>query len=253
VRHPSCTTSVQPDGTGLELTDVCYKNELILQRAEVPVLNVKYDTICGPYRDVLYSEDCFKATGTDVAPGIRVTSGGRRPSTLCESSPPSDVGNFNGVAIHDQGDALWLVTETNAGWYRYIMEYRLHLDGTIEPIFGFGATANGCTCNVHTHHAYWRFEWAIGGVSGDPGTGWNTSGRVNPSTGLYAPVSAEGKFIRPRVGGERDLWRIRSPQTGTEYIVRPNPFDGSALNDAYAKGDYWALAWHAFEINDPNQ
>src|SRR5262245_13291402 len=136
VRHPACTTTVQPDGTGLELTDVYFKNELILQRAEVPVLNVKYESTCGPFRDILYFEDCFKATGTDVAPGIRVTTGGTPPSTICESSPPSDDGNFKGVAIHDQGEALWILTETNAGWYRYVMEYRLHLDGTIEPIFG---------------------------------------------------------------------------------------------------------------------
>jgi len=255
VRHPDCTTSVQPDGTGLELTNVFYKNELILQRAEVPVLNVKYDgsSGCGPYRDILYYEDCFKATGTDVSPGIRVTSGGTPPSTICEGTLPTDDGNFKGVAIHDQGDALWIVTETSAGWYRYIIEYRLHLDGTIEPIFGFAATANPCTCNVHTHHAYWRFEWAIGGAPGDPGTGWNTIQRLNPQVpGQYDPISLEGKFIRPRIGGDKDLWRIRNPQTGTEYIVRPNAGDGSATGDAYAKGDYWALAWHAFEIDDPN-
>src|SRR5262249_61685456 len=113
------------------------------------------------------------------------------PSTLCERRRPGGGGSSNGVAIRDQGDALWLVTETNAGWYRYIMESRLHLDGAIEPIFGFGATANGCTCNVHTHHAYWRFEWAIGGVSAQPGTGWNTMHGVHTSRDLTRPCFAD--------------------------------------------------------------
>ncbi len=40
IRHPSCTSSVQGDGTGLELADVYYRGRLILKRAEVPVLNV---------------------------------------------------------------------------------------------------------------------------------------------------------------------------------------------------------------------
>lgn len=52
IRHPSCTTSVQGQGTGLEITDVYYRGRLILKRAEVPVLNVLYaGNTCGPYRD----------------------------------------------------------------------------------------------------------------------------------------------------------------------------------------------------------
>ena len=171
VRHPLCTDSTQSSGTGLELTKVYYRDVLILQRAEMPVLNVKYaGDACGPYRDWLDSEDCFSATGTDVpsaGSGFRVATAA--PSTLCESG--SDAGNFRGVAMFDQGNALWLMTETNAGWYRYVMEWRLYLDGTIEPIFGFGATTNSCTCSEHYHHAYWRFEWAPSGISGNTSTG----------------------------------------------------------------------------------
>jgi len=68
----------------------------------VPVLNVLYDgNTCGPYRDWLYSEDCFQATGTDVpssGSGVRVASSA--PATFCESSV--DAGNFKGIAIYDQ-------------------------------------------------------------------------------------------------------------------------------------------------------
>lgn len=260
VRHPSCTTSVQSQGTGLELTDVYYRGRLILKRAEVPVLNVKYsgDT-CGPYRDWLYSEDCFQANGTDVpaaGSGIRVANA--PPSTLCESGTPgSDAGNFKGVAIYDQGDALWIVTETNAGWYRYVMEWRLHLDGKIEPIFGFGATSNSCTCNAHVHHVYWRLEWAVDAVSDgttdDPATGIVTLERRRTGTqDDYDPIASENTFLRPATGGDLDTWRIKNPLTGNGYILQPGLLDGNANGDAYGKWDLAALALNTGQIDDPN-
>ena len=260
IRHPSCTTSVQGQGTGLELTDVYYRGRLILKRAEVPVLNVLYSgNTCGPYRDWLYSEDCFQADGTDVpsaGSGVRIANA--PPSTLCESGTPgTDAGNFEGVAIYDQGDSLWLMTETNAGWYRYVMEWRLHLDGTIEPIFGFGATTNSCTCNLHFHHAYWRLEWAIDAVSDgttdDPATGIATLEHRRAGTqDDYDPIATEGTFVRPVVGGEKDYWRIKNPATGNGYVIEPGPFDGNASGDAYGKWDLAALALNSGQIDDPN-
>ena len=255
VRHPDCTQSVQDQGTGLELTDVYYKGRLILKRAEVPVLNVKYDAdLCGPYRDWLDAEDCFWAPGTDVpsqGSGIRVTSA--TPSTLCETNV--DDGNFRGVAISDQGTSLWLMTESNAGWYRYVMEWRLHLDGTIEPIFGFGATLNSCTCNEHYHHAYWRFEWAvdavISGGTDNPATGICTLERRRPGQAIYDPITTEGTFLRSPTGWDTDYFRVKNPQTGNGYLIQPGHFDGHATNDTYAKFDFAALALNSGQINDP--
>lgn len=251
VRHPSCTRSIQEDGTGLELTEVYYRDRLVLARAEMPVLNVLYRSgACGPYRDWLWSEDCFQATGTDVAPGIRVTTGGSAPATLCETE--SDSGNFRGVAIHDEGDSLWLMTETNAGWYRYVMEWRLHLDGTIEPIIGFGATVDSCVCLVHDHHAYWRFEFALDGTTADATTGIATLERRRAGTqDQWDPVMAEGRFYRP-TDVQNDWWRIRNPQTGTTLILKPGAHDGDVGGDPYAKGDTWALAYNTGQIDDPN-
>ena len=260
IRHPSCTTSVQGQGTGLEMTDVYYRGRLILKRAEVPVLNVLYSgNTCGPYRDWLYSEDCFQANGTDVpsaGSGVRIANA--PPSTLCESGiPGSDAGNFKGVAIFDQGDALWIMTETNAGWYRYVMEWRLHLDGTIEPIFGFGATTNSCTCNAHFHHAYWRMEWAIDAVSDgttdDPATGIATLERRRAGTqDDYDTIATEGTYLRPALDGDKDYWRIKNPVTGDGYILQPGPLDGNANGDSYGKWDFAALALNSGQIDDPN-
>jgi hypothetical protein len=257
VRHPLCTDSVEPDGTGLELTDVYYQGRLILKRAEMPVLNVLYaGDNCGPFRDYLNSEDCFQASGTDspsAGSGIRVASS--TPSTFCENG--SDAGNFRGVAIFDHGDALWLMSETKAGWYRYIMEWRLHLDGTIEPIIGFGAVSNGCTCYQHNHHAYWRFEWAIDAVSNgssdDPATGINTlERRRTGTTSIYDPITTEGTFVRPVSGGDQDFFRIKNAATGNGYVVEPGLLDGNATGDSYGKWDFAGLALNADEIDDNN-
>jgi subtilisin-like proprotein convertase family protein len=260
VRHPSCTSSVQTDGTGLELTNAYFKGRLILKRAEVPVLNVLYaGNTCGPYRDWLFSEDCFQANGTDVpASGSGVRIADAPPSTLCESGlPGSDAGNFKGVAIYDEGDALWIMTETNAGWYRYIMEWRLHLDGTMEPIFGFGATLNSCTCNAHAHHAYWRMEWAVDAVSDgttdDPATGICTlERRRDGSVDDYDPIATEGTFVRPATNSEDDYWRISNPLTGNGYVLQPSALDGNAVNDPYGKWDLAGLALNSSQIDDPN-
>ena len=255
VRHPACTNSVQPDGTGLELTDVYYQGRLILKRAEMPVLNIQYVAdSCGEFRDYLDTEDCFQATGTDVpsaGSGIRVASS--TPSTFCETGV--DAGNFRGVAIFDQGDALWILSESKAGWYRYVMEWRLHLDGTIEPIIGFGAVSNGCTCYQHDHHAYWRLEWAIDAVSNgttdDPATGINTLERRHTgSTTVYDPIGTEGTFVRPVSGWDQDFFRIKNAATGNGYVVQPGSVDGTANGDPYGKWDFAALALNAGQIND---
>ena len=253
VRHPTCTDSVQSSGTGLELTKVYYRDVLILERAEMPVLNVKYaNDTCGPYRDWLDSEDCFTAVGTDVpsaGSGFRVASA--PPSTLCESG--SDAGGFRGVAMYDQGNALWLMTETNAGWYRYVMEWKLYLDGTIEPIFGFGATTNSCTCNLHYHHAYWRLEWAPSGTTGNPATGIATlERRVSGTTNTWDPITTEGTFLRPLTNWQNDWFRVRNPSTGVGYTIQPGAVDGQANGDTYGKWDFAGFAYNTGEINDPN-
>lgn len=233
--------------SGIELRDVKYKGKSVFKRAHVPILNVQYTgDSCGPYRDWQYEEGAFNApaTGaTNPASGIRILATGQVATTIVESGV--DTGNFNGVAIYTQGTETVMVTEMNAGWYRYIMEWRLDNNGTIRPRFGFGATNNNCVCNIHNHHVYWRFDFDI----------------VQPNNRIYQ-VERGRRFLQPITN---ELTRTKNHQTkrsllvqnsaGDEaYMLVPNPSDGVA--DAFGQSDMWVFRYKnganpvASEIDD---
>ena len=112
-------------GSGVELRYVDYRNRRVLYRAHVPILNVLYDgNACGPYRDWQYQEGMLQAAGSNVAPGFVL----RDPAkTILETG--SDTGTFLGTAIYVDGLEVVLVCEMQAGWYRYVSEWRLHETG----------------------------------------------------------------------------------------------------------------------------
>ncbi len=222
-------------GSAIDLRDVRYRGNTVLKQAHVPILNVLYDrNACGPYRDWQDEENSFQATGTLEAPGIlRATA---RPTTILDTG--DDLGNFRGVAIHTSGTVTRLVTELAAGWYRYVAEFNLHEDGTIEPRFGFSGVKNSCVCRRHHHHAYWRLDFQLGAQGLD-------RAEVSADGGTWSPIAQESKF---RKSADNRLWRIYDPASRTGYLVTPGADDGTA--DAYGKGDVWVLRAKAAEIED---
>jgi hypothetical protein len=157
VIRPSASSGT--NASGVELRNVRYRGKLVLFQAHAPILNVQYDgNACGPFRDWLFEESWVQADGTNVAPGIRRSQAPAQ--TILESG--TDSGNFRGVAIYRQGRETVLVSELQAGWYRYVSRWRFHDNGTIRPRFGFSAVQDSCVCNVHHHHVYWRFDFDIG-------------------------------------------------------------------------------------------
>jgi hypothetical protein len=156
VRRPADSSGT--NGSGVELQFVDYRGKRVLYQAHVPILNIKYDEdACGPYRDRQDFEGMFTANGWDPAPGFRLC--GAPAQTILDSG--SDVGNFRGVAIYVQGQEVVLVSEMEAGWYRYISQWRFGLDGTLRARFGFSAAENSCVCYVHHHHVYWHVYWRL--------------------------------------------------------------------------------------------
>ncbi|MDQ4048994.1 MAG: hypothetical protein M3131_06400 [Actinomycetota bacterium] len=211
------------NGSGVELRYVDYKGKRVLHRAHVPLLNVRYDNdACGPYLDWQKEEGMIQAQGVDVAPGFR----------LCPSPAQTaldtgdDAGSFLGVAIYVQGQEVVLVSEMEAGWYRYVSEWRLHANGNIQPRFGFGAVSHTCVCNVHHHHAYWRLDFDIR-TAGD-----NIVREFNdpPLLGKSKWHTIRFENHRPRNPARKRRWRVQHRDTGEAYEIIPGSEDGVATH-----------------------
>jgi hypothetical protein len=218
----------------------------VLYRAHVPILNVKYDgDACGPYRDWQYEEGQIQAQGVDVAPGFRLCPS--KAKTIMDTG--SDAGNFLGVGIYVDGDEVVLVSEMEAGWYRYVSEWRLRADGVIRPRFGFAATQSSCVCNVHHHHAYWRFDFDVATAGGNRILEYNDP----PIVAGRNWHEKHFEIARPRDPGRHRKWRVEHIASGAAYDIVPRAQDGVASQQPdwpYGRGDVWLLRYRGAEIDD---
>jgi len=239
VIRPSASSGT--NASGVELRNVRYRGKLVLFWAHAPILNVRYDgNACGPFRDWLFEESWIQADGTNVAPGIRRSQAPAQ--TILESG--SDSGNFRGVAIYRQGRETVLVSELQAGWYRYVSRWRFHDDGTIRPRFGFSAVRNSCVCNVHHHHVYWRFDFDIGTDVNNEVREFNSPPILPPDT--WHTFQFEARRLRRPDLSRR--WQVRNTQTGDAYDLIPGANDGIA--DAFAPRDFWVLRFNDNQVDD---
>src|SRR4029453_1921020 len=209
------------NGSGVELRYVDYRGKRLLYRAHVPILNVQYNqNACGPYRDWQNQEGMLQAVGTDVAPGFRLCTS--PASTILDTG--SDTGNYLGVAIYVQGQEVVLVSEMQAGWYRYISMWRLHTDGTIKPRFGFSAVSSSCVCNIHHHHAYWRFDFDLRTAGNNLVREFNDP----PLIGTSKWHDKNYEIRRSRDPARKRKWRVVNKATGEAYDIVPGANDGEA-------------------------
>jgi hypothetical protein len=219
--------------SGIELRDVFFKGKKVLARAQAPILNVHYDgDACGPYRDWQWEEGSFVARGRDMLPGVRALTA--PPETILDND--SDNGNFRGLAYYANEGSVTLVSEMEAGWYRYISEWIFEADGTIRPRFGFDGVENSCICIVHHHNVYWRFDFDIATAAN------NQVYAVNGGT----PQLLTAEVRQQRTAGR--TWKVQNSLSGEAYSIVPGAADGVA--DSYAKGDFWLLLAKAGEIDD---
>jgi len=244
VVRPSASSGT--NGSGVELRTVDYKGQRVLSRAHVPILNVAYEDDgaaagCGPtYRDWQHEESCFTAEGADPVAGFRLCT--TPPQTILESQ--ADGGGYRGVAMWVDGEELVIVSQLQAGWYRYVSEWRLAADGTIRPRFGFAAAQNPCTCQVHHHHAYWRLDFDILGAETNVIQEYNDPPVAG--TGNWHTVQLEVR--RERSSDRGRYWRVRNIRAAQGYAIRPGPNDGTA--DQFGAGDVWILRYDPNEIDD---
>jgi hypothetical protein len=234
------------NGSGVELRFVDYRGRRVLYRAHVPILNVKYDNNgCGPYRDWQNEEGSFQAVGQNVGSGFRLCSS---PATTVLDTG-SDVGNFVGVAIYVQGQEVVLVSEMEAGWYRYVSEWRLHTNGTIGARFGFSAVSSSCVCIRHHHHVYWRLDFDIETAGNNRVQEFNDPPLVGGSN--WHQKSYEIRRMRDPARKRR--WRVENISSGRAYEVVPGHHDGvatAAPDWPFPRGDVWILRYRGSEIDD---
>jgi len=241
VVRPSASSGTS--GSGVELRYVDYRGKRVLYQAHVPILNVLYDgNVCGPYRDWQYQEGMIQAAGANVAPGFLLCP--TPAKTILDTG--SDTGTFLGTAIYVDGQEVVLVCELEAGWYRYVSEWRLHANGTIRPRFAFDATSSSCVCNKHHHHVYWRLDFDIRTAGGNVVREFNTPPIVAGSNWHTKAF----EIMRMRDAARKRLWRVEHAASGAAYDIVPGPNDGTAAGDPYAVGDVWVLRWHPGELDD---
>lgn len=237
VVRPSVSSGTR--ASGIEVQNVNYRGQRVLTRGHAPILNVQYErNLCGPYRDWNYQEDMFTANGIYVV-GDATTGG----IMLCTSPPLTilesgiDNGNFRGVAVYDTREEVRLVTEMQAGWYRYLMEWTFTDGGVIRPRYGFGSTSNGCVCNVHNHHVYWRFDFDVVGMS-------NIVTEKSPA----GSSKIEFEAMRPRLFGSDQTWTVQNNANPASCTLIPGAHDSNY--DKYGKGDVWILFNKPGELDD---
>lgn len=261
VIRPSSSSGASSERSGIEIRDVKYKGVSVLKRGHAPILNVQYiNNTCGPFRDWQYAEGYFNAPDTGavypngVNGGIAVLAAGQIATTSVETR--NDSGNFRGVAIYQQdvgnGPEVVMVSEMNAGWYRYIMEWRFAPDGTIRPRYGFGSTTNGCVCNPRNHHVYWRFDFDVVSPT-------NNIFEVQKGRNPLALITTEAARLRHTQAG----FMIQSVSGKEAYQITPGSNDGTVTNaqgiltDTFGAGDFWLMQFKGTagapsELDDPN-
>jgi hypothetical protein len=243
------------NGSGIEIRNVYYNGHLVMKRGGVPMLNVEYtQTSCGCdcYRDWETSQSFFIADNI-ITQGVYAEPTSP-PVTVCDVGGGVDVCSsgdancFNGVAAEKLADRLILTTQMDAGWYRYMMKWRFFLDGRIEPVFGFGAVSAGCVSCSHKHHAYWRFDFDID----TPGTSVVTEG---PNPAQAARPGPRPRIVTLPIETMRIdnypgiSWSVANPTTHRGYRMVPG-VESNLPADAFSQGDFWALKYHANEIDD---
>jgi hypothetical protein len=244
---------IRPSGSsgtnrsGIEIRDVKYRGKSVLKRGHVPILNVQYTPgSCGPYRDWQWQEDMFvtPASVPEEPAGFKIIPPGQIAETVLETG--NDFGNFKGVAVYQQdvgnGIEVVMVSELQAGWYRYLSEWRFGTDGTIRPRYGFGATISSCVCDLHVHHAYWRFDFDIVDAN-------NKAFMLERGRRYLKRLDTETTFFK-NIGTNRSL--LIQHATGDEaYMLVPNKTDG--VVDTFGVSDFWLLRYKSVIGGTPLQ
>ena len=208
--------------TGLALRNVAFNGELLLHKASMPVIRVKYTDDWPrwhPYSWWPLSKLQFTRRGGKCGPFQDRLSWGRfikraecAGSKICQESFVSngvqwlEVGAFGEIGEYDLYQA----------WY-------LSQDGQLDVTVQSG----GLSCQTdHDHHAYWRFDFAVKDKDHDqvfvfdpsaPDSGWGSG---------WTKYTQELDTVKNQQG--TNMWFVRDHLTGHGVWIIPGQHDGIA-------------------------
>jgi hypothetical protein len=211
-----------PDQEGIAVSSVYYRDRQVFYKASLPSLRVQYSGPCGPYKDPLNYNN---AQTTSQCPSTRV----------CQYSYVS-----NGLR------ALVIQSYHRIGAYRLTHRWTFWEDGQVYPRL----YSAGLQCNYdHRHHAYWRFDFDIGGAGSDlflqydtntPNQGWGNG---------WQPFTTETTGVK-NAPSQRS-WAILDTGSGRGYHLLPGSNDGAA--DSFSNRDFWLIRYRGTEDKHGNQ
>ena len=143
----SFDVSTGSNSSGLVLTNVKYRGELVLRKASMPVMRVEYENdLCGPYADIL-------------APSRLEPANSGAPNDVCANQAVCRRSfTQNGEKKFEIG-SNWQIGE-----YQIYQTYYFSERGYIDTrVF-----SRGLQCLIdHSHHAHWMFDFDISDAAND--------------------------------------------------------------------------------------
>ncbi len=222
-----------PDVEGIVILGALYRGRLVLAKASLAGFRTHYPPVnaAGQPQQEYKIRDPLPYEGTDphadlmfeLSPGNKACPNDRR---VCVSAV---------TAYDHEGVILQAYYDKKIGNYRLTQQWIFWDDGRISPrMYSRGVQHP----EDHTHHMYWRFDFAIDGVD-------NNQILARPALldEDWVPIATETTALKPDDAGA--AWAVRQKDTDRGYYICPGPHDGMA--DSFAQHDLWVMRYHVEE------
>lgn len=194
----------------LVLSDVTYDGELVLSRASLPVVRVKYEREWPWYHPYSWF-GIGRSTGRCGPFQDRITWIHLDPIPSCGNSKVC-------VQTYERGGVKWLEVGVYAriGEYHLYHAWYLNEQGEIRPVL----QSRGLSCKTtHQHHPYWRLDFGIAGDDRDQVFEY-TDGTTNEGWGPgWHKYTNEVNAVKDPPKHRR--WFVRDSQTSHGLWVLP--------------------------------
>lgn len=190
------------DDAGIAIRNVYYNNELVIWKASVPVIRVRYNgNVCGPYADRINWSNLLNISNCGNA-------------KVCQTSSTFSGHNW-----------LELGVLAKIGKYRIYQVWYFSDDGQIDV----RVWSKGLHCNAdHDHHSYWRMDFDVNGFSGDqvfvydnnrPNEGWGAGWHkyANELNDLKNSATSRKWFVRDNPTGH-GVWIFVGPDGTADFF-----------------------------------